>query len=237
MTTTTAKNWDDFVVHAEEIARTAGFRHLRDRIVDLADAREQDVVVDIGAGTGLLSLPLAERAQHVWAVDISPAMGEYLRAKAASAGLDNVRTVTASAVSLPLVDSVADLVVSNYCFHHLDDDGKRRALQEAYRVLRPGGRLVFGDMMFRVSVTDRRDRRVVADKIRGMLRKGPAGIWRLARNGIRLVGRRWESPARAPWWQSALEDTGFADIRVDVLEHEGGLASARRPGPSSERRP
>lgn len=227
--TATTKNWDDYVVHAEEVARSDGFQQLRDRILTLASPRAGDVVVDVGAGTGLLTLPIAQTAKRVWAVDISPAMGEYLRAKAASAGLENVETVTASAESLPLVEGNADLVVSNYCFHHLGEEGKRRALREAHRVLRPGGRLVFADMMFRVSLSQGRDRQVIASKVRGMLRKGPAGAMRLARNGLRFAGGRWESPARAGWWASALRDAGFADVRVDVLDHEGGLACATRP--------
>ncbi len=81
-------------------------------------------VVDIGSGTGLLSLAFAKRTARVWAIDSSPAMNEYLRAKATSAGLDNVKTVLASAVSLPLVDEIADLVVSNYCLHELRDAEK-----------------------------------------------------------------------------------------------------------------
>ena len=227
--TTGTKNWDAHVAQAEEVARGAGFGHLRDRILELAAPEADAVVVDVGAGTGLLALPLAERVTKLWAIDISPLMGEYLRAKAASAGLDNIETVTASAVSLPLVDASADLVVSNYCFHHLDDDGKRRALEEVHRVLKPGGRFVFGDMMFRVSVTDRRDRRVVAAKVRAMLRKGPAGVLRLLRNAMRLVGGRWERPARVEWWSRALSDAGFAGVTVAPLEHEGGIATARRP--------
>lgn len=226
---TTTKNWDHYVLHAEEIARSRGFVHLRDRILERAKPQAADVAVDIGAGTGLLTLPLAPDCSRVWAIDISPAMTEYLRAKAASANLENVDAITANAASLPLVDACADVVVSNYCLHHLDDNGKRRALSEVHRVLKPGGRFVFGDMMFRVSVTDARDRRVVADKVRGMLRKGPAGVLRLARNAIRLAGRRWESPARASWWDAALRDAGFDDVQVEVLSHEGGIASGRRP--------
>ena len=225
---TGTKNWDAHVAHAEEVARGAGFGHLRDRIFELAAPRPEDVVVDIGAGTGLLTLSIAERVAKLWAIDISPLMGEYLRAKAASAGLDNIETVTASAVSLPLVDASADLVVSNYCFHHLDDDGKRRALHEVHRVLKPGGRFVFGDMMFRVSVADRRDRAVVTAKVRAMLKKGPAGMLRLLRNAMRLASGRWERPARVEWWSRALADAGFTEVAVEPLEHEGGIAVARR---------
>ena len=176
-----AKDWDQHVTEAVEVARRPGFRHLRDEIIARADPRADDDSVDVGSGTGLLSLVLAERVEHVWALDISPAMCEYLRAKSASAGLANVQCAVASAVSLPLVDGSADLVVSNYCFHHLSDGDKRRALAEARRVLRRGGRLVFGDMMFRPTLGDPRDRQVVADKVRAMLRKGPAGVVRLAK--------------------------------------------------------
>lgn len=51
-----------------------------------------------------------------------------------------------------MIDVSVDLVVSSYCFHHLDADGKERALAEALRLLEPGGRIVFGDMMFGVHV-------------------------------------------------------------------------------------
>jgi ubiquinone/menaquinone biosynthesis C-methylase UbiE len=223
------KIWDHHVSDAEEIARGAGFQALRDRILDIAAPRSGDRVVDVGAGTGLLTLPLADRAAHVWAIDIAAPMCEYLRTKAASAGLDNIDVAVASAVSLPLVDESADLVVSNYCFHHLDDAGKERALREILRVLRPDGQLVFGDMMFRVGLVDARDREVVTAKVRAMLRKGPRGMLRLAKNGLRFASGTWEQPARAEWWCDALTRCGFVEVAVEELAHEGGIASARKP--------
>ena len=226
---TLTKNWDEHVTEAEEVSRSAGFQALRDRILELAAPGGHERCVDIGAGTGLLALPLAERVEHVLAVDISPAMCDYLRAKASSAGQDNLEAVKACATSLPAVDQSVDLVVSNYCFHHLDDAGKQCALTEVRRVLRPGGRLVFGDMMFRVSLADPRDRQVLAMKVRAMAAKGPAGLLRLAKNGVRFAGRRWESPARAGWWELALRRAGFDQVAVEVFDHEGGIAVARRP--------
>jgi len=224
------KDWDRHVSHAEEVARGHGFRALRDTLVAEAEAGPEEHVLDVGAGTGLLTLPLAEHAKRVWALDISPAMCDYLRTKVASADLDNVYVVVGSAVSLPLVDESIDVVVSNYCFHHLRDADKERALAEVRRVLRPGGRLVFGDMMFSASMGDPRNRRVIGDKIRVLLRRGPAGVVRLAKNGGRLLVGRWESPARAQWWATALPRAGFVDVSLTTLDHEGGTAVARKPG-------
>lgn len=223
------KNWDNHVAHAEAVARTEGFAHLRDLIVERAALTGEDVVVDVGSGTGLLTLAAAPRVAKVWGIDISPAMTDYLSAKAESAGLANVETAVASAISLPLVDGVADVVLSNYCFHHLADADKDQALLEARRVLRPGGRLVFGDMMFRLGRGSERDRQVVGDKVRAMVAKGPAGIARLAKNGLRYATGRWEHPAPAPWWEEALRRTGFTDVEVRVLDHEGGVAYGRVP--------
>lgn len=223
------KDWDRYVVQAEEVARSKGFQKLRDDILERARPEANESAVDIGAGTGLLTLPLADRVSRVWAVDISQPMADYLTAKAASAGSSNIETVVASAISLPLVDECVTLAVSNYCFHHLSDEDKVRALREIHRVLTPGGRLVFGDMMFRPSLNDPRDRRLVSAKVRAMLRRGPSGAARLAKNVGRFAVAQWEKPARPAWWQETLVASGFCDVTVEALVHEGGIATAHKP--------
>ena len=227
--TMAVKNWNDYVACAETVARSPGFARLRDHIIDAAALREGDAVLDLGAGTGLLTLPAAGAAERVWALDVSARMTEYLATKSRSAGLDNVEPIVASVVSIPIVDGSVDVAISNYCFHHLDDAAKLVALREVERVLTPGGRLVIGDMMFSLSPTSERNRAVVRDKVRSLLAKGPAGAWRLARNGARYLTGRWERPATAQWWQGALTQTGFVDVDVAVLDHEGGIATARKP--------
>ena len=186
-----------------------------------------DTVVDIGSGTGLLSLAFAAHAARVWAIDSSAAMNEYLRAKAASADLENIEAVLASAVSLPLIDGIADLVVSNYCLHELRRVDKLRALAEVRRVLKPGGRLVIGDMMFSLNPTHPRDRRVMALTLSRFARRGLPGVWRLAKNGGRLAVGRGEYPANATWWDEALSRSGFDQVSVEMLGNESGIASAR----------
>lgn len=223
------KNWDGHVHDAEQVARGPGFQAVRDRILELAAPAGGDVVVDLGAGTGLLALSVADQVDKVWALDSSRAMAEYLQVKAESASLTNLRVVVASATSVPLVDGVADVVLSNYCFHELSDADKLVALAEAFRLLRPGGRLVIGDMMFTLNAASARDRRIVVDKLLAIGRRGPAGWLRLAKNALRLATGRWEHPQSEAWWRSALEQSGFEHISVELLRHESGIASASRP--------
>ncbi len=185
--------------------------------------------MDVGAGTGLLTLALAERVASVWAVDSSQAMTECLREKARHGDLANVQVVHASAVGLPLGDSVADLVVSNYCFHELPNADKELALKEAMRVMRPGARLVIGDMMFSLNPVDSRDRKLVIGKVRTIARRGLPGVWRLLKNAARLAAGRWEHPASVAWWKEALRAAGFERVHLETCAHEGGIAVAYAP--------
>ena len=211
------------------MARTPSFQAIRERVIADGDPRATDTVADLGAGTGLLTLGLADRVETVWAIDRSRAMGEYLTAKAASAGCRNVRVVHASVTSIPLVDTSVDLVVSSYCFHELSDADKRRALAEAFRIAVPGGRVVIADMMFSLLGGTARDRRVIGSKVRQLLARGVPGVLRLAKNALRLAAGRWERPVSPAWWERALVDAGFEEVRVPTVGHEIGIAVARRP--------
>ena len=221
-------HWDERVEAWEDVVASRTFLAIRERIVELAEPRSDDRAVDLGAGTGLLTLALAPRVREVVAVDISERMLERLDDVAVADGVHNVDTVVADLRRLPLEDESATLVVSNYAFHHLDDLGKELALAEARRILQPGGRLVICDMMFSISL-DRRDRRLVWEKVTALLRRGPAGAIRILRNAARLIAGRWEQPAPPTRWEEMLAARGFEQVRIELLAHEAAVAVARRP--------
>ena len=213
----------------EQLANTPGFLDLREQIIALARLSPNDRALDIGAGTGLLTLAAAPTVSHVTALDISPAMCRHLQTKLASLQLHNVDVIAADTINLPLADESVDVALSNYCLHHLSDADKRQALREIWRVLRPGGRVVIGDMMFQLALANARDRALLARFAKQMLRTGPAGLVRLLKNVVRVITGRAEHPASVDWWQQALQDTGFTEVTVRALHHEGGIAHARRP--------
>jgi len=223
------KDWDRYVAQADALAQTPAFQRLRDTILERAAPVAEERALDVGTGTGLLALPLAKQCEWVWALDISEAMVTAAESRALAAGLRNIEGIVGSAKDLPLDDASVDLVVSNYCFHHLRSDDKRRALAEFHRVLRPRGRLVFGDMMFEVALGEARNRAIIASKVKAMLRKGPGGWLRLVRAGARTLAGAGEHPAAPEWWDQELLAAGFVEVGVYPLVQEAGIAVARKP--------
>jgi len=113
-------------------------------VVDHADPRPEDVVLDLGSGTGAVALALAPDAARVVGRDISEGMLEQAREKAAERDVENV-TFDAGRFREPNVDGSVDVVTSNFAMHHLSDDEKREAV-DVIAGLEPR-RFVLGDVM------------------------------------------------------------------------------------------
>lgn len=121
-----------------------------DRIIDLAIGGRTSIdALDIGCGTGFLSLEMAGRGHTVTGVDFAPAMLEEGRRKAAERGAA-IRFEEADAEQLPFDAGSFDLAVCRHVLWTLPHP--EAAIDEWVRVLRPGGRLAVIDSQFDPSV-------------------------------------------------------------------------------------
>ena len=103
------------------------------------------VIADLGAGEGAFSLLLAQHAKKVIAVDTSAKMIEVAREHALRNGVKNVEFRLGDMEEVPIKAATADLVWISQSLHHALHPG--RALAEANRILRPGGRIVILDLV------------------------------------------------------------------------------------------
>ena len=99
-----------------------------------------DLVVDFGTGTGRMLTLFAGKARRVEGIDLSHQMLTVARSKLQAAGATNASVRHGDATASPYPDSSANLVIIHQVLHFLDDPA--RALNEAARVLKPGGKLI-----------------------------------------------------------------------------------------------
>jgi ArsR family transcriptional regulator len=103
------------------------------------------VVADLGAGEGTLAQLLAQRAEKVIAVDLSPKMVEFGQSLARQNGLANLEYRIGDIEEPPIEAESLDLAVLSQALHHAEHP--QRAIDAAFRILKPGGRLIVLDLL------------------------------------------------------------------------------------------
>ncbi len=128
---------------------TLGREHvLRERTVQLAQLEPGNQVLEVGCGTGTLSLAAKQKVGptgRVYGIDIIPQMIELSQRKAAQAGVD-IAFQLGSLDDIPFPANQFDAVLCSFMIFHMSEAVRCKGLQEIYRVLKPQGRLLVLDL-------------------------------------------------------------------------------------------
>ena len=146
-----------------------------ERIVPLSGKR----IADIGTGIGHYPMLLARRTGRTYGIEANPELLAEARRRAARSHQPNIRIVEGEPTRLPLRNGVVDIVLTS---NILPEDGSLAAIEEAQRVLRPGGRLIVVGYYGRDDVAALLEPEVVDQAVDATHRR--TGWW--LRNGFKI---------------------------------------------------
>ena len=128
-------------------AEFPGRGHCARLVVDFVDPQAEDVILDVGCGPGDQIIAMAPKIKRGYGLDLSKKMLE--RAIAAGGDIGNLQFFAGSANALPaaIKNRSFSKIYSNYALHHLTTAEKRQTLLTLFSLLRPGGCLVYGDII------------------------------------------------------------------------------------------
>ena len=167
---------DAYLPFYDLLTRTLGVAAIHDELIRQAALAPGQRVLEIGCGTGNLSLRAARTQPGADVLGTDPDPLALARAERKIRGRQGIRFERAYAQELPYADGSFDRVLSSLMLHHLDDGAKTATLAEVARVLRPGGTVHIADFTGEIrgahGFLSRRMRKAghVADDIPGLLR-------------------------------------------------------------------
>jgi putative AdoMet-dependent methyltransferase len=132
----------------ENHRRFRDYKKSAEDIISVLGLRPEHTVIDMGCGTGAFVLHVAPRCKKVYAVDVSAAMLEYLKEKAAQVKVSNIEYHQAGFLTYEHTDEPVDAVVSVAALHHLPDLWKLVGLSRVADMLKPGGSLCLFDVVY-----------------------------------------------------------------------------------------
>jgi SAM-dependent methyltransferase len=177
----------------------------------IANLSEGEVVLDLGSGGGFDCFLAARElgtTGHVIGVDMTPEMISKARANASKGGFDNVEFRLGEIEHLPAANATIDVIISN-CVINLSPD-KPQVFREAFRVLKPGGRLAISDVVASIQL--------------------PESI----RNDLALYSGCMAGAIQIDELQSMLEEAGFQSILIMPKDESREFIKDWAPGQKVE---
>ena len=177
----------------------------------IGEIKPGDVVLDLGSGAGFDCFLAAKKVGEqgrVIGVDMTPEMLSKARENAVKMAMNNVEFRLGEIEHLPVADNSVDIIISN-CVINLSPE-KRQVFKDAFRILKPGGRLFISDVVATAEMPD--SMREQAALMTGCV----AGAEHIDRV------------------QSLLEEVGFSNVSINLKAHSKELVSGWFPGSGAE---
>jgi ubiquinone/menaquinone biosynthesis C-methylase UbiE len=151
-----AKIIDQFSQQAIPFTQVPGHFDAMQILIKLSEVCQNQTVLDVACGPGMVACEFAKHAGHVTGIDITPAMIEQAEKRQKELNLENLTWAVGDAVPLPYADNSFSLIITRYSFHHLL--APEKALSEMIRVCRPGGQVMVADVAMESSKSESYDR-------------------------------------------------------------------------------
>jgi SAM-dependent methyltransferase len=177
----------------------------------IAALKPGETVLDLGCGGGVdcfLAAQAVGESGQVIGVDMTPEMVRRARMNARQGAYDNVAFRLGEIEHLPVADASVDVIISN-CVINLSPD-KPQVLREAYRVLRPGGRLAFSDI-------------VATAEMPQAIKEDVASYTGCVAGAASLAE-----------WETILADSGFTGVEITCDEESRSMIAEWFPGSGAE---
>jgi ubiquinone/menaquinone biosynthesis C-methylase UbiE len=232
------KNWSN--EYDETLGKMTRHHRMLELAVRLSRVRDGERVLDIGCGTGLLSLTFLRKADcRVLGIDASGEMLSYFEKKIAGLSLGGrVECAVGDAASMKFKDATFDVIASTVALHHVKD--KEPVIRRIFSMLKPRGRFVLGelDMDTTGELTDvRRLKRILAffneEWTQALKDGGVEAFRRMYDNGRKHILNDGEYCVSFHQWKALCRKAGFEHLTVKPVAEASRykVLTAVKPAP------
>lgn len=222
MNETTQKWFNEWADEYDQVLGNQKRHHqMLDLAVQMAKVKDGEHVLEIGCGTGLLSMKFLQAANcTLHGIDLAEDMLKLCKKRMEDLNLTSRVTIKQGDISdLEFEDSTFDIVASTVTLHHLKD--KQPTINKIYRILKPGGRFVLGDLDVDTSgdlTNVGRLRHILdflKDELSSALEEGGVDAFsRMYDNGKKHILNDGEYCISFKMWSELCENAGFKHINI-----------------------